>query len=94
MTTLSSGRELPEYDWFWPIFSRKKENNSDDEENEAGPSSYDTNLNELQIKRLKLNTNSFKKEKECKTFFVYANGKIACEEPLFYEFNEENLENW
>lgn len=90
------GRELPEHDWFWPIFSRKQENKSKEEEEDNEEVnkylSFKTDSNILPPKRLKLINEE--KESESETYFIYSNGKIALEPPSFYELNENDLRNW
>lgn len=88
------GLELPVHDWFWPIFSCKREINNDDDDDDNDD--YYIN-NEMINKKNLLQTKCFKMTKnknEYETYFIYSNGKIAPEPPLFYDLNEIELQNW
>lgn len=73
------GKDLPEHDWFWPIYKNKEKAEFDE-------------VQQIKTVKRKLETLVEEIEEEESRYF-YANGSEAPEEINFYELEESELQN-
>lgn len=73
------GKDLPECEWFWPIYKDKEENLLEAQQT----------IHAIKSKRLKIETPL---DEICEIRHFYANGSEAPTEINFYELNETELQ--